>query len=129
MTDNPMDSVPSFNRVSIRAVLVTDGEDPGPALAEAGIFDPIAVPVVLGDDATLSGGILGDAVTPNLTAVLEPDQAGDWQEDDWESSSEPPPNRTSAGSELRQPEKPTVTTLPEAFGHRPFAPVVRKTGA
>ena len=47
--DNPLDRIPAFNRVSIRAVLVNEGEDPGPALAEAGIVNPIAIPMVLGD--------------------------------------------------------------------------------
>lgn len=71
MSDNPLDRLPAYDRVSIRAVLVHDGEDPAAALAEAGIFDPIAIPVMLGDGADLSGTLLGDGITPNLMAVLE----------------------------------------------------------
>ena len=47
--DNALDRIPAFSRVSIRAVLVNEGEDPGPALAEARIVNPIAIPVVLGE--------------------------------------------------------------------------------
>ncbi len=71
MSNNPLDRLPAYDRVSIRAVLVQDGEDPSAALAEAGIFDPIAIPVMLGDGADLSGTLLGDGITPNLMAVLE----------------------------------------------------------
>jgi hypothetical protein len=124
MSDDPMDNLPSFNRVSIRAVLVTDGQDPRAALAQAGIINPVAVPVILGDDMDLSGGILGDGITPNLTGVLETDQ-----EDDFGVWSDPPPNPTSARSVPEQPDTPVVTTLPAAFGLRPLAPVVRKPGA
>jgi hypothetical protein len=46
MNDNPLDRIPKHDRVSLRAVVVDDGEDPGPALRAAGIFDPIAVPIV-----------------------------------------------------------------------------------
>jgi hypothetical protein len=122
MSDNPMDDLPSFNRVSIRAVLVTDGQDPKAALAAAGIFDPIAIPVVLGEGSSLSGGILGDAVTPNLTAVLEPDR-----EDEWASSS-PSSNRTSAAPPPEQRENTVGTVPPEALGRRPFAPVGGRLG-
>jgi len=62
------------NRLSLRCVLVTGGADPGPALAAAGIFDPVAIPVVFGDGPGLSGGILGDGRTPNLVGTLEFDQ-------------------------------------------------------
>jgi hypothetical protein len=34
-------------------------------------LDVISIPVVLGEDVNLPGGILGDANTPNLIAVLE----------------------------------------------------------
>ena len=71
VSDHPLDRIPAFNRVSIRAVLVQQGQDPGPALAAAGILNPIAIPVVLGEQVELSSGILGDGITPNLTAVLE----------------------------------------------------------
>jgi hypothetical protein len=118
-----MDSLPSFNRLSIRAVLVTDGQDPQAALAEAGIFNSVAIPVVLGEDSPLSGGLLGNAITPNLTAVLEPDP-----EDDWGFSSPLPPSKKSPAPTPQQPEKTAATRLPEAFGQRPFAPVARRSG-
>ena len=77
MTDNPPDPIPHNDRVSIRAVLVRDGEDPGPALAAAGIHDPIAVPVVVSEDPHAADGILGNAATPNLIAILQVDQPDD----------------------------------------------------
>ncbi|HET6307128.1 MAG TPA: hypothetical protein VFG12_08080, partial [Rhodopila sp.] len=48
-SDSPMDKLPAHDRVSIRAVLVREGEDPGPALAASGIVEPVAVPVVVGE--------------------------------------------------------------------------------
>ena len=76
MADNPMLNGKAFDRISIRSVLARDGEDVTQALMQAGIFDPIAVPVVLGEAADPAGGILGDGITPNLTGVLEPDEFG-----------------------------------------------------
>ena len=124
MSDNPMDRLPAFNRVSIRAILVEDGEDPGHALAEAGFAEAVAIPVLIGDDPDLSGDILGNGITPNLTAVLEteiadagPDAAPATQSDQVEGSSETQPGPGS-----------TTTNLPAAFGMQPLAPV-RKRGA
>ncbi len=61
MSDNPVDRIHPHDRISIRAVLVHDGEDPGPALAAAGIFNPIAIRVVLGENLPMAGG-LGDGL-------------------------------------------------------------------
>jgi hypothetical protein len=41
MTDDPLNSIPTFDRVSIRAVVTSGDESPNQALSEAGIFDPI----------------------------------------------------------------------------------------
>ena len=122
MTDNPMDSLSSFDRVSIRAVLVREGEDPSAALAAAGIFDPIAIPVIIGEDVSQSGGILGDGITPNLKAVLETGQAPP------EGSSrdrEPVPRRNTAESVT--PREIGTSLLPAAFGLQPLAPVRKKS--
>ena len=73
MSDNPLDRIPSFDRVSVRAVVVMEGEDPGPLLAAAGIVDPVAVPVVFGE--TAPDRSFGDGLTPNVSAVVEFDQA------------------------------------------------------
>jgi hypothetical protein len=120
MSDTPLDRLPAFNRVSIRGVLVHEGEDPRPALAAAGIVNPIAIPVVLGEELDLSGGILGNGITPNLKAVLETEQ-----HDDFDSS---PTNQPSeAGSQPSAPRsaQPVTTTLPAAYGQRSFAPIHR----
>lgn len=72
MSDSPLDNIPIFNRVSIPAVLVQEGDDPTAALAEAGILEPIALSVLLQEDVLdPSMGILGDGITPNIQAVLE----------------------------------------------------------
>jgi hypothetical protein len=121
MSDNPLDRLSAFNRVSIRAVLVHDGEDPSAALAEAGIFDPVAIPVVLGDETDLGGGVLGDGITANLTGVLETEQ-----EDDFDSSPfNQPDNQPGLRPEAAQRGEPVTTTLPAAFGLQPLAPVHR----
>jgi hypothetical protein len=118
MADNPMDSLHSFDRVSIRAVLVHDGEDPSAALAEAGIFDPVAIPVLMDHEGTSSDGILGDGITPNLTAVLESRHEG---------SRDSPANRQKPAGRpevaLASQYKSSVRMLPAAFGLRPLAPV------
>jgi hypothetical protein len=122
MIKNPLDRIPSFNRVSIRAVLVADGQDPHDALVEAGIYDPVAVRVVPGDGSDPSGGLLGDTLTPNLVAVLEPDQP-----DDFADTPAFPPDRADSAALPDQPERTAVTTMPAAFGLRTFAPIVGKT--
>lgn len=121
MTNNPLDGIPSFNRVSIRAVLVADGQDPHDALVEAGIHDPVAVRVVLADDHDLSGGLLGDTLTPNLMAVLEPDEP-----DDFADAPSTQPNRANSAALPDRPQRTAVTTMPAAFGQRTFAPIVSK---
>jgi hypothetical protein len=73
MADDATDKLTAMNRVSIRAVLAAEGEDVTAALAQAGILNPVAIPVLLGEDAHTAGAILGDGITPNLTGVLEPD--------------------------------------------------------
>jgi hypothetical protein len=69
--DRAAEIPPAYNRVSVRAILVHEGEDATEALAKAGFVDVISIPVVLGEDSRLPDGILGDGITPNLTAVLE----------------------------------------------------------
>lgn len=122
MSDNPLDRLPAHNRVSIRAVLVHEGEDAGAALAEAGFVNAIAIPVMLGTDMDPSGGILGNGVTPNLTAVLETDPEDTFDAAAYTQSGE---ERFAAGS--AQPPEPDTATLPAAFGMQPLAPI-RKTG-
>jgi hypothetical protein len=120
MNGTPLDGIPAYNRVSIRAVLVHDGEDPGPALAAAGIVNPIAIPVVMGEDLDLSGGMPGNGITPNLIAVLETEE-----QEDFEYS---PANRsglTGSQPDAARPVRPFTTTAPPAFGMRSFAPIGR----
>ena len=126
---NPMDSLHDFDMVSLRAVVVSDGQDPGVALAEAGILDPVALAMEFDDDPGASSRLLGDGITPNLTAVLEmdasePSNAGfampTGQPQDASGS-------TSAHETGVGPEVGTTTTrLPAAFGIQPLAPVRRR---
>ncbi len=123
MSDNPLDHISSFDMVSFRAVLVAQGEDPGQALSDAGIIDPVALPVILGDNPTLPTGILGDGLTPNIVAVLQteqPDGVGD---------AEPAMGgRLGSGSQMAQPARAFTKTLPAAFGNKPLAPVRQRGG-
>jgi hypothetical protein len=118
MSDNPLDKIPAHNRVSIRAVLVHEGEDASAALAEAGFADTISIPVMLGEHPDLSGGILGNGITPNVMAVLETDP-GD--------AADPSPSVQPAAARPEQGDvgrsEPVTTTLPPAFGMQPLAPV------
>ncbi len=132
MPDNPLDRIPGFDRVSVRAVVVPEGEDPGPALAAAGIVDPIALPIVFGENAPDRG--FGDGFTPNVTAVLEYDQS---EAVDSGSASE---NRlpasdslaSSRGTQIRapgsaaddaSPSRAATTKLPASYGIQPLAPI------
>jgi hypothetical protein len=118
VSDNPLDRIPSFDRVSIRAVVVRDDEDPSQALSDAGIFEPIALPVLLGEDQPDFS--FGDGITPNLTAVLEPDQEAD------EFDSADQPAGIQLGPDQIRPSRqtrPATATLPAAYGARPLAPV------
>jgi hypothetical protein len=124
MSDDPLDRIPSFDRISIRAVLVHEGEDPGPALREAGIIDAVALPVMLDDDSHHIGGFLGDGITDNLTAVLEPDVTDDEEED---LADAPHAARSWQNPDTTAESRPVgVARLPEAFGSQPLAPVRRK---
>ena len=120
MSDDPLNGIPSFDRVSIRAVLVEDGEDPGQALVEAGIFDPVAIRVSLGDDQP--DNTFGDGFTDNLTGVLESDP-----DHEFDPGSGTPPAQASSASEQGPSTDPKSANLPGAFGLRPLAPV-RKRG-
>jgi hypothetical protein len=137
MSDNPLDRIPSHDRVSVRAVLVRDGEDPGPALTAAGIADPIALPVMFGEGQPDVS--FGDGFTANLTAVLEPDQAEDdvdpsvgeqgYSTDGYDPAGGPDDAGTvtkagSAGGAVPA-ARLTTTSLPSAYGLQPLAPVRR----
>jgi hypothetical protein len=128
MTDNPLNRIPSFDRVSIRAVVISDDEDPSQALSEAGIFDPIALAVAFGEDEPdLS---FGDGITPNLTAVLEPDE----EVDEFEFTDQPagiqhsPSHSGPTRSGLSQQTRTATVTLPAAYGAQPLAPVRPRGG-
>jgi len=124
MSDDPMDGMPAANRLSLRAVLVAEGEDATAALAQAGLIDAVKLPAVLGDIVALSGGILGDGLTPNVTAVLETEQ-----QEEWNSSPDMPPGSATSQAAAAQPSRAaTTTTLPAAYGMQPLAPV-RSRGA
>jgi hypothetical protein len=127
MSDNPLDRIPGHDRVTLRAVVVKDGEDPGPALAAAGIFDPVALPVAFGEPDIG----FGDGITPNLMAVLETNPATG--EDPAPSSGARPASAEAQPSAAAsavgdRPGRPVTTTLPAAFGMQPLAPVRRSGG-
>lgn len=122
MDDNPLDRIPSYDRVSIRAVVVDDDEDPGQALSEAGIVDPIALPVVFGEDPPDRS--FGDGFTPNVTAVLEPDQEED---DDFDDAPQRGKDTPQQRGSVRQ-TRPTAASLPAAYGMQPLAPVRPRGG-
>jgi hypothetical protein len=123
MSDNPLDKIPQHNRVSIRAVLVRDGEDADAALAKAGFVNAVAIPVMVGEEMDLSGGILGNGVTPNLTAVLETEAEETFDAPQYTQRG---PEASAAGG--APPVESGTTTLPAAFGMRPLAPVRKSAG-
>jgi hypothetical protein len=135
MSDNPLDRIPSFDRVSIRAVVVMEGEDPGPLLAAAGIVDPVAVPAVFGEAAPDRS--FGDGFTPNVSAVVEFDQeeasefgseADDGNVDAVAPEAASGRPATSAGSDSGASPRsgPAAAMPPAAFGLQPVAPIRRR---
>lgn len=120
MSGSPLDKVPAHNRVSIRAVLVHEGEDASAALAEAGFAETITVPVVLGEQPDLPGGILGNGITPNVTAVLETEQE---EETGASVVGQTDMRRAERGNVGRS--GPVTSMLPSAYGMQPLAPVRR----
>ncbi len=103
------------DRISIRAVLAADGEDVTQALAQAGIVDPVAIPV----QADSAGGFLGDGITPNLTGVLEADDAED---DGREAAPDAAPTHAEA-----LPVQPETVMLAPEYGMQALAPVRKRT--
>jgi hypothetical protein len=118
MSDNPLDRIPEFDRVSIPAVVVEDGEDVDAALSAAGILDPVALPVVFGDSPEMGDGILGNGMTPNLVAVLETE--ADDQPDEFALAPEPAEPRQA---EPERDSRIASSSLPAAYGIQPLAPV------
>jgi hypothetical protein len=106
-----MDGLPAHDRVSIRGILVSEGEDPGVALAEAGFVDSPAIPAVPGEDLDLSGGIPGNGIAPNPIAVPGTEQrrhmAGTC------------PGAAESTSNRAQPSEPVATMLPAAYCMHP----------
>ena len=141
MSDNPLDRIPIHDRISLRAVMVPDGEDPGPSLAAAGIVDPVTLPVVFGEGQPDIS--FGDGFTPNVSAVLEPAQRGDDRESKQGGQRpkaggyDPAQDPDHAGSTPHAgdsraavpPPEPSPTNLPTAFGLQPLAPVRRRISA
>ncbi|HET6609037.1 MAG TPA: hypothetical protein VFG62_20350 [Rhodopila sp.] len=80
--DDTLPMIPSFDRVSIPAILLLHGDVPQ-AARSAGIHEPVEIPAILGDDA---GIMLGDGFTPNLTGVFEPEETGDGDFDERHSA-------------------------------------------
>jgi hypothetical protein len=124
MSDNPLDNLPTHNRLSIRAVLVHEGEDASAALSEAGFATVVTVPVMLGEQLDLSGGILGNGITPNLVAVLETEEG----EEAFEPSPYTQPGSARPYQDEAPPSEPVTTMLPAAFGTQPLAPVRKIAG-
>lgn len=114
-----MQRLAAANRVSIRAVLDDGHGDLQAALRDAGIFEPVAIPVLLGDQADASGGMLGNGVTPNVVGVLEPDEA---ESDTFAADPDPAPLLPKGGAAIVA-DRSGSANLPASFGIRPLAPV------
>jgi hypothetical protein len=130
MNENPLDRIPEYDRLSLRAVIVPEGQDPGPYLASAGIDDPVALPIVFGDAEP--SVTFGEAFTPNLKAVLEsdqPDSAGFGEtanaasgSGDNGSENQAKPWRSAVS------QAPGLEARPSVQGYRSVAPILRRQG-
>lgn len=115
MNDDASGNIPAWNKVSLRAVLVDGNGHPGAALQEAGIFGPVAVPVVFRDDDDLPSFILGDGMTPNLAGILVADAD--------EDLGAAPVGGAPARPDRTGADAAAVATATPAFGYRSFAPI------
>jgi hypothetical protein len=111
-------------RVSLRAVVVPEGQDVTPYLREAGIADPVSLPFApIGNGASAAG--MTAIWTSDVTAELDFGDDGD-PDSPMPFTSEQD-NTASNSDELVPTEKSFQTmNLPEAFGMRPLAPVRRR---
>ena len=118
MNNSPLDIPPAHNRISVRAVLVHDGQDPSAALAAAGLVNAISIPVVLGEAGDMPAGIQGNGITPNLSAVLEMSPA-----ESFGAAAVTQPVPLESVSATAQAAESVARMLPVAFGIQPIAPV------
>lgn len=106
------------NRVSIAAVLVGPADDSVRAMLDSGILDPVTVPFVL-DNGTPNGGTgLGDGITPNIMATLDPTNA------DTDAADHDPGEQDEPAPSTARPA--TTATLAAAYGMVPLAPVRKR---
>jgi hypothetical protein len=85
--DDPLSQILAHDRVSIPAILIVDGDDSVASPVDAGIYDPVTIPVTIGDDSTV---MLGDCFTESITAVFTPDDDGmDDLDDAWPDRHDP----------------------------------------
>ena len=121
MADDAAARLQAANRVSVRAILTDDGDDVQAALAEAGIFAPVSIPVLVLDDPDEPPGFLGNGITPNVIGVLQADEIPDDQADI--QSAAPgqitPKRQVAAARDSRTP-------TPRVSGIHAFAPVRRR---
>ena len=118
MSDDPLDRIPAFDRISVPAVLVQDGEDADAALNDAGIPDPVAIPVLIGEVSGPFDGSADHQIERGLTGAFEVTV------DDWPSA--PAPSVTDRFLEhdsYKELAPRRTANLPDAFGSRPIAPI------
>jgi hypothetical protein len=72
--ENTAQRLIASDQVSVRVVVVAEGQDPTPHLLEAGIVDPVVVPFAWADTQA-SAGVMGDGSTTSVSATLEFDEA------------------------------------------------------
>jgi len=111
-------------RVTVKAVMVADDEDPAPHLLAAGIVEPVSIPFAFDDDGATPAS-MGDGWTPGVTGILEFDDEGGADSPPFDAAEENLPSTQDDG----EPEEPRERTanLPGAFGMSPMAPVWRRT--
>ncbi len=120
MNDDTADRQAKADRVSIRAVLVPDGEDATKALVESGILEPVTIPFICADESFASGGMMGDGRTPNVVATLELDQD---EAADAVLGVSQPGQQTNATAASTQAAVPRATTPGSTISPRSFAPI------
>ncbi len=123
--EDPARRLIESEQVSVRAVVVPDGEDPTPYLLKAGIVDPVAIPFTWGDDQ-MAARSMGNGWTDAVPATLVFDDDSDDEDGGFPQDAEfrqSPPERPAPPASASQPR---TVQLPEAFGARPMAPVLRR---
>ncbi len=122
MNSELADRLERTERIAIRAILIPDGADPIPLLAQHGMIGAVAIPCLPDDNTPHAAGAMSDGLQRGLQATLIMDQDGAGSIE----GSEAGMAEMTASAVPDEAVSPTATAmLPSAYGMQPMAPTRR----